>query len=83
MSRFSDWQVQKAKKARELQAMLVYPSDQDLKNHQRQHVKYCEVTVEDITTAFKIFGPSAASLKGKSTTKKVEEVVMDQVPVPR
>eukprot|EP00957_Ditylum_brightwellii_P066199 5023673-Ditylum_brightwellii.AAC.1 len=46
-------------------------------------LKSCEVTVKDITTTFKIFGPSTASLKGKSTTKKCEEVVMDQVLVPR
>eukprot|EP00957_Ditylum_brightwellii_P140143 10678916-Ditylum_brightwellii.AAC.1 len=46
-------------------------------------LKNCEVTVKDITTAFKIFGPSDASFKGKPATKKGEEVVMDQVPVPR
>eukprot|EP00957_Ditylum_brightwellii_P105271 8024703-Ditylum_brightwellii.AAC.1 len=45
--------------------------------------KNSEVAVEDITTAFKTFGPSAASPKGKSATMKGKEVVMDQVPVPR
>eukprot|EP00957_Ditylum_brightwellii_P132603 10112436-Ditylum_brightwellii.AAC.1 len=80
MSQFSDQQVQKATQARKLQAMLAYLSDQDLKNIIRGNMlKNCEVTVEDATTAFKIFGSSAISLKGKSTTKKDKEVAMDQV----
>eukprot|EP00957_Ditylum_brightwellii_P087782 6684713-Ditylum_brightwellii.AAC.1 len=63
--------------------MLAYPSDQDLKNIIRDNMlKNSKLTVDNITTAFKIFEPSAASLKEKSITKKGEEVVMHQVQYP-
>eukprot|EP00957_Ditylum_brightwellii_P204143 15337896-Ditylum_brightwellii.AAC.1 len=84
MRHIQDCQVQKAKQTRELQDMLVYLSDRELKNIIRGNVlKNYDVTIDDITTAFKVSGPSTASLKGKSTKKIDNEVVMDQVPVPR
>eukprot|EP00957_Ditylum_brightwellii_P128589 9809600-Ditylum_brightwellii.AAC.1 len=63
MKQFSTRQVEDAKKAREMQAMLAYPSDRDFK-----------AVAEDIDIANKIYRLSVASLKGKTTHKKGEAV---------
>eukprot|EP00957_Ditylum_brightwellii_P102246 7794328-Ditylum_brightwellii.AAC.1 len=84
MQQFSTRLVEDAQKARELQAMLAYPSDIDFKTVVKSNMlKNFSVKAEDIDMANKIYRPSVASLKGRTTHKKGETVVTDYTEVPR
>eukprot|EP00957_Ditylum_brightwellii_P143154 10907127-Ditylum_brightwellii.AAC.2 len=64
--------------------MLAYPSDREFKAVLKSNMlKNCSVKVEDIDIANKIYGPSVASLKGKTTHKRGEAVVTDYIKIPR
>ncbi len=84
MQLFSKRQVTHADKACSLYASLGFPSRKDfmwiLRSNQ---IKDCLVTVEDAMAAYKIWGPSVATLKGKTVQKKPEPVKTDIVSIPK
>ncbi len=43
----------------------------------------CPVTVRDVDNANRIFGPDLANLRGKTTRKKPERVLVEYVQIPR
>ena len=80
---YTDRQVSRAKKARDLLHSIGCPSVDDLKNIIKMNsIQNNPVTQEDVDLAEKIFGPDVASLKGKTTRKKSIPVVNDVVQIP-
>ena len=80
---FTDRQIKRAKKARELLDVLGSPSVADLKAVIKMNaIKNNPVTLEDVDIATKVYGPDIASLKGKTTRRSPEQAVSDQVEIP-
>src|SRR5210317_2181159 len=83
MAGFSEQQINRAKKARDLYAMIGYPTVKDfiaiIKNNMLMN---CPVTVEDIKNAEKIFGPDIHVLMGKTVRQKTMPVIVDYVKIP-
>ena len=83
MKPYSKRQIVLAEKARTLMAGLAFLSDPDynwiLKSNQ---VQECPVTIDDAKAASKIWGPSVSSLKGKTTQKTPQPVMMDIIKIP-
>jgi hypothetical protein len=75
---YSKRQVVRVDKARSLYASLGFLSQKDfmwiLRSNQ---IKETPVTVEDAMMAYKIWGPSVATLKGKTVRKRPEPVKTD------
>ena len=81
---YTDRQIERAKRARELLHTLGCPSVADLKKIIKMNsINDCPVTVDDVNLAEKIYGPDVASLKGKTTKSKPTPVVSDVVEIPR
>jgi hypothetical protein len=84
MQLFYRRQVAHADKARSLYASLRFPSQKDfmwiLRSNQ---IKDSPGTVEDAMVAYKIWGPSVATLKGKTVLKKPEPVKTDIFSIPK
>ena len=81
---YSQRQVNLARTARQLQSMVGHPSTRDLKHIVKCNMlTNCPVSVQDIERAEKIFGPSVPILKGKTTRKTPDAIVLDYVAVPR
>lgn len=81
---FTDRQVSRAKRARELYHSLGTPSLADFKAIMRMNcIVNNPVTIEDINIAEKIYGPDIGSLKGKTTRQKPAPVVSDYIEIPR
>ena len=60
--------VKKAREARNLYQMMMFPSVADYKNAIKLNLIHnCPVTVEDINIAEDIFGKDIFALKGKTT----------------
>lgn len=79
---FSTAEVKRAKMARELMRQLGYPSTRDLiKIIVKGMMVNIPVTAQDVIRAEKIYGPDAASLKGKTVKRKPRE--QPKVYVPR
>jgi hypothetical protein len=84
MQLFTKRQIAGGNLARDLQAGLAYPSDGDLKwITQANMLKDSPVGPQDVDVALKIYGPSVASLKGKTVRKTPEVVRQDIVEVPK
>ena len=82
-SLFTKRQVDGAERARVLYASLSHPSITDFKWILRTNqIKDCPVTVQDAEVALKIWGPNIAALKGKTTRRTPDPVVMDNVAIP-
>jgi hypothetical protein len=65
---FTKRQIKGAEAARTLYKTLSYPSMKDFKwVIQRNQIKDCPVTVQDIDVALEIWGKNIAALKGKTT----------------
>jgi len=80
---YSKRQIAQAKQARDLQAVLGNPSTKDLKTLvQSNQLANCPVTIDDIERAETIYGPSIATLKGKTTRRTPERVVSDYINIP-
>jgi hypothetical protein len=82
MRLYSKRQVTCADKAHSLYASLGFPSQRDfmwiLRSNQ---IKDSPVTVEDAIVAYKIWGPSVATLKGKTVWKRPEPIKTDIVSI--
>ncbi len=66
MSLFTKRQIHSENLVRNLQAGLAFPSNADMKwAIQLNLIKDCPVTVKDMGTGIKVWGPSIAMLKGK------------------
>src|SRR5210317_2332452 len=69
---FTKRQVEDAEKARKLYYVLGCPTVQNFKHILRQNIiKNCPVTMEDVNIAEQIYGPDIATMKGKTTRKKL------------
>jgi hypothetical protein len=69
--------------ARALYATLSYPSWNAFKWIIRSNqIKDCPVTVQDVETAFKLWGKNVAALKGNNPRSKPHPVTEDFVTVP-
>ena len=82
-SRYSARQILDAKRARELYSKVVFPSNKDFKIIIKNNmILNCPVTTNDVDRANAIYGPSLATLKGKTTRTKSKLFVTDYVDVP-
>ena len=64
--RFSRREYENAKKARDMHAMVGYPSDGDYKKMIKHGLIHnCDITIQDVSNAHEIFGKSIFELKGK------------------
>jgi hypothetical protein len=84
MASFTKKQLRDAGLVRNLQAGLAFPSNQDMKwALQSNLIKDCPLTVKDMTTAMKVWGPSIAMLKGKTVRTTPPAVRQDVIEIPR
>mmetsp|Transcript_2109 Transcript_2109/g.4550 ORF Transcript_2109/g.4550 Transcript_2109/m.4550 type:complete len:337 (+) Transcript_2109:1032-2042(+) len=75
--------VQRVKIAREVMALMGFPSEQDMiQMVRRGMVSKCPISVADIRAARDIFGPDVASLKGKTVRHRSPAVQLDFVEAP-
>jgi hypothetical protein len=80
---FTQMQIKGADLTRKLYKILSYPSMKDFKwVIQRNQIKHCPVTFQDIDVALKIWGKNIAALIGKTTLSKLIPVARDYVKVP-
>ena len=80
---FSKREVERARRARELFHILGTPSLDNYKAIIRANmIRNCPVTITDIDNAERIYGPSVAALKGKSTRKTPKPIVDDVIDIP-
>ena len=83
-SMYSDRQVLRAKRARDLLHAIGCPSVADLKKVLKMNsISNCPVTEEDVQLAEKVFGPDVSSLKGKSVRRQPKPVMSDVISVPK
>jgi hypothetical protein len=76
-------QVSAAKRARSLMHTFSCPLASELKKIITMNaIQDCPVTLDDIALAEQIFGKDVASLKGKTTREKPEQVIDEIVEIP-
>ena len=75
-------QVTAAERTRNMQNILMFPSDRELGGSAIQYLANCPVTEQDIRVASDIFGPNLGSLKGKAVYRPSPHVDTGVVPVP-
>jgi hypothetical protein len=84
MSLFTKRQIHGTNLARNLQAGLAFPSNADTKwAIQSNLIKDCPVTVKDMGTVIKVWGPSIAMLKGKTVRTTPPVVRQDVIEIPK
>ena len=84
MQMFTKREIADGNLARDLQAVLGYPSNGDLKwIIQANYLKDNPVRTRDVDVALKIYGPSVALLKGKTVRQTAPVVRQDVVQVPK
>ncbi len=84
MSLFTNRQIHSANLARNLQAGSAFPSNADMKwAIQSNLIKDCPVTVKDMGTVIKVWGPSIAMLKGKTVRTTPPVVRHDVIEIPK
>ena len=80
---FMPCQRQRAIKARELYENLGAPTIASLKTLLKYNlIKNCDVSVQDVEIAERIFGPDIAALKGKSVRQNPNQVLDDWIEIP-
>ena len=81
---YSKRQVAAARAARNLYAKVGFPSLKDFKTMiSNNMLQNCPISIEDINHAEDIYGPSIASLKGKTTRKTPPPVITDYMTIPK
>jgi hypothetical protein len=81
---YTDRQITRAKKARDLYHAIGTPNAEDFKKIIRMNaIRNCPVTIDDILIAEKVFGPDIGTLKGKSTRQKPAPIVQEYVDIPK
>jgi hypothetical protein len=81
---FTQRQIHGANLVRNLQAGLVFASNADMKwAIQWNLIKNCPVTVKDMGTAIKVWGPSIAMLEGKTIRTTPPVVRQDVIKIPK
>jgi hypothetical protein len=77
-------QFESSKQARKLYHTLGCPTIENFK-HLLGHnmIKNCPVTIADVSTAERFFGPDIVTLKGKSTRKVPVPVKTDEIKIPK
>jgi hypothetical protein len=81
---FTKRQIHGANLVCDLQAGLAFPSNADMKwEIQSNLIKDCPVTVKDMGTAIKVWGPSIALLKGKTVRTMPPVVRQDVIKIPK
>jgi hypothetical protein len=84
MTLFTKRQIHGANLARILQAGLAFLSNADMKwGIQSNLIKDCPVTVKDMGTAIKVWGPSIAMLNGKTVRTTPPVVRQDVIEIPK
>jgi hypothetical protein len=82
-SKYSNRDYSRAVLARKLQNIIGRPSTRTYSRIvQKQQLRNCPVTNEDILAAEDIFGPNVGSLKGKTTRSTPEHVRSDRADIP-
>ena len=83
MSKFSSYDVSRARLARTIQIRIGRPSTQDFIRYVRDNlIPNCPITVQDIKTAEFIWGPDLGSLKGKTVRNKSPTVRVQTSSIP-
>jgi hypothetical protein len=81
---FTKRQIHGANLVCNLQAGLAFPSNADMKwAIQSNLIQDCSVTVKDMGTAIKVWGPSIAMLKGKTVRTTPPVVRQDVIKIPK
>jgi hypothetical protein len=84
MALFTKRQIHGANLVRNLQAGLAFPSNPDMKwAIQSNLITDCPVTIKDMGTAIKIWGPNIAMLKGKTVRTTPPVVRQDVIEIPK
>ena len=77
---FSKRDIAQAEAARSLMRILGYPSTADMiKMISNGSIRDCPVSVKDIHNADKIYGADIASLKGKTTSRPADRIVVTEL----
>ena len=75
---------EKARRARELQRFLLWPSDKSLIKHiESGQLQGCNITRADVSHANNIYGPPVAALQGKLTRPSQVRNNATQSPIPK
>ena len=83
MAFYTPREISRAKKARELLAILGFPSVADMKTAISMNaIADLPIKTSDVELAERIFGPDLGSVKGKTTRKKPLPMVSDQISIP-
>jgi hypothetical protein len=84
MEGFTWWEVEEARRAREVQAMVGHPTDRDFLGMVRaNYILNCPVNDTAIKNANTIFGPDLAGVRGRTVRRPPEAVRTDFVHIPR
>lgn len=75
-------QVREATMARQMQNIIMHPSDHHLASTAIHHLRGCPITKQSITVANDVFGPNLGSLKGKTVHRPSPHVRAGIDPVP-
>ena len=74
--------LERAQDARQMQNIIMHPSDRQLSSSAIKYLANCPVTERDITVATDIFGKNLGSLKGKTVHRPNAHVQTGIAPVP-
>ena len=74
--------LERAQDARQMQNIIMHPSDRQLAKSALKYLENCPVTERDVAIAADIFGPNLGSLKGKTVHRPNEHVQPGVAPVP-
>ena len=79
---FTQQSVRRAKRARKMQSITMFPTSRRMKEVGIEAIKNCPITRADIIAADTIFGPPLGALKGKTVRTTPAQVNANIDPVP-